>query len=97
MQRRVGPALTRGSLAPFFMNWKWAIKATVVGWGIRIRTWKWSFCKMPFEMSEEFRVIPEHLETRDFPARAVNTLTCRYWGCSAGQDTNRSLPEVSDI
>jgi hypothetical protein len=58
-----------------------------------------SFCKMPFEMSHEFRLILEHLGTRDFSrASCLNTYMHLRLDCMPGrQDTNRSLLKFSDI
>ena len=53
--------LTRGILARSPRDRTRPKPATVAGWGARTRT-----CKRPFEMSEGFRLILEHIGTRDF-------------------------------
>jgi hypothetical protein len=70
------------------------------GWlGWQDSNFEMSFCKMPFEMSRGFRLIPEHLGTRDFSrGSCLNTYMHLWLDCMPGrQDTNRSLPNFSDI
>jgi hypothetical protein len=58
-----------------------------------------SFCKMSFERSHGFRLIPEHLRARDFSrASCLNTYMHLWLDCMSGsQDTNRPLSKFSDI
>ncbi len=83
--------VTRGNVGASHTPGNHTAETGLAGWACKIRTCKCHFGKMPFEMSDGFRLIPKLLGTRDF-SRTRPAPTC--WLLNTARKQRRNQVEV---